>query len=80
MRLGVQTHITIQGVPLCECELSFNIQSLGVYCSYPSIAAANRAKQAIQKHRHSVKVVRGECPTVSERIRQRSARPRSPHL
>jgi hypothetical protein len=63
----VTAHITIQDVPLCQCEGFFSglLNTLDVYCGYPSIAAANRAKKKIQRHRHSVKVVRGECPVVT---------------
>lgn len=60
----VTAHITIKGRPLCECEGHHAglINRLGVTCGYESLAAAHRAKREIQRHRHSVKVVRGECP------------------
>lgn len=57
-------HITIEGRPLCTCEMhpAGLIYRLGLTCSFRSIADARRAKAEIQKHRHSVKVVPGPCP------------------
>jgi len=60
----VITHITIEGKPLCDCEghTSGLLNELNLTCGYESLASALRAKKQIQKHRHSVKVVRGHCP------------------
>ena len=60
----VIAHITISGKPLCDCEghASGLLNQPNLTCSYESLASAERAKKQIQKHRHSVKVVRGHCP------------------
>ena len=59
----VISHITIDGVPLCERESHATglINKLHITCGHESLASAGRAKKQIQKHRHSVKVVRGFC-------------------
>ena len=60
----VISHITIDGVPLCERESHATglINKLpNITCGHQSIASAEKAKKEIQKHRHSVKVVRGHC-------------------
>ena len=58
-------HITIEGEPLCQCEghVAGLMAKLGLPCEFNSIADATRAKKKIQTVRHSVKVVRGLCPT-----------------
>ena len=57
--IRVTAHITIRGVPLCRSAWA---QTRNVFCSYPSLAAADRAKKEIQRHNYSVHVVRGACP------------------
>tara|TARA_B100001245_G_scaffold181778_1_gene139865 strand:- start:372 stop:578 length:207 start_codon:yes stop_codon:yes gene_type:complete len=59
----VISHITIDGVPLCESESHTTglINKLHITCGHLSLASAERTKKQIQKHRHSVKVVRGHC-------------------
>ena len=60
----IPAHITIEGVPLCQCEahMAGLMNTLEVTCGHESLAAAHRAKREIQRHRHSVKVVPGACP------------------
>ncbi len=63
-------HLTLEGEPLCTCQM-YGAGLLGCYspvpmkhrfCSFYSIADAQRAKAEMQKHRYGVRVVRGHCP------------------
>jgi len=72
-RNKVEAYIEIEGEPLCVSEghpggLMYDLQvvyrgvSERVMCGHESLAEAHRTKKEIQKHRHSVRVVRGKCP------------------
>lgn len=72
---GKLHHITIKGVPLCECEghnagllsQAINYDHLGealrLTCTYRSKARARSAWREVVKHRYwkAVKVVPGSC-------------------
>lgn len=60
----VNAHVTVDGTPLCKAEghLCGLLNTHGLTCGHTSLAAAHRTKRVVQKHRHSVRVVRGECP------------------
>ena len=63
-RNKVEAYIEIEGEPLCVSEGHPGglMVSERVTCGHESLAEAHRTKKEIQKHRHSVRVVRGKCP------------------
>jgi hypothetical protein len=58
----VPAYITVQGAPLCQFAAGKLMARHGCTCGHRSLADARRAKLELQKHVHTVRVVRGECP------------------
>jgi hypothetical protein len=57
-------HITINGRPLCQCQMHTGgiMTELNISCSFTTKAAAIRAKKEIQKRVSGSRVVKGPCP------------------
>jgi len=62
-------HLTYNGRPYCDhmgCMAGLSLaKAADVHsCSYPSLAAATRAKRELRRHVYAaVRVVPGDCPT-----------------